>query len=64
MQIPNIRNKFWSDTLKSWINMCKIVKVSNYFELYTLPLWYNTLISKYPLSLPQLYKHGINIVGD
>ena len=64
MQIPNIRNKFWSDTLTSWINMCKMVKPYNYFELYTLRLWYNPLISQYPLFLPQLYKQGINIVGD
>ena len=64
IQIPNIRNKFWYDTLTSWINMCKIVKPNNYFELYTLPLWYNPLISKYPLFFPKLYKQGINLVGD
>ena len=52
MQIPNIRNKFCYDTLISWINMFKIVKPNNYFELYTLPLWYNPLISKFPAFLP------------
>lgn len=35
-----------------------------YSELYTSPIWYNPLISEYPLFSPNLYKNGINIVGD
>ena len=44
--------------------MCKNVKPKNYSELYTLPLWYNPLISEYPLFFRNLYHNGINIVGD
>ena len=62
--IPNITNKFWQDTLLSWVKMCKKVKPKDYSELCTLPLWYNPLISKYPLFFEKLYNNGINIVGD
>ena len=63
-KIKNIRNKFWQDTLSSWVYMCKTIQPKNYTELYTLPIWHNPLLSKYPLFLPDLYNKGINLIGD
>ena len=64
IQLPKIQNKFWHDTLLSWTYMCKRIKPKNFLELCQLPIWYNPLISKYPLFLPDLNKRGINLVGD
>ena len=44
--------------------MCKKIQLKDYSELYRLPIWYNPLVSTYPLILPELYKKGINQVGD
>ena len=44
--------------------MCNNVKPKNYSQLYTSPLWYNPLISEYPLFFRTLYHKGIYIVGD
>ena len=63
-KIKNIRNKFWQDTLSSWVYMCKTIQPKNYAELYTLPIWHNPLLSEYPLFFPDLYNKGINIIGD
>ena len=55
--IENFRfNKFWYDTLSSWVYMC-ILKIPprNFTGLYKLPLWHNPELSKYPLFFPELY---------
>ena len=44
-QIHKIQNKFWHDTLSSWIYMTKKIKPNNYLELCQLNIWYNPLIS-------------------
>ena len=63
-KIKKIRNQFWQDTLSSWVYMCKNIQPKNYTDLYTLPIWYNPLLSDYPLFLPELYNNGINLIGD
>ena len=63
-KLKNIRNKFWYDTLSSWVYMCKKIQPQNYTELYKLPIWYNPELSKYPLFFPELYNNGINLIGD
>ena len=64
IKIPKIQNKFWRDALLSWTNMCKRIEPKNFLELCQLPIWYNPLISKHPLFLPELNNKGINLIGD
>ena len=54
LKLPKIKNKFWRDALSSWTFMCKKINPNNYLELCQLPIWYNPLISKKPLFLPEL----------
>ena len=63
-KIKNIRNKFWQDTLSSWVYMCKKFQPTKYSELYTMPIWHNPYISTYPMFFPELYNNGINLIGD
>ena len=63
-KIGNISNKFWQDTLSSWVYMCKRIQPKNYIELYTLPIWHNPLLSNFPLFFPELNNNGINLIGD
>ena len=63
-KLNEIKNQFWQDTLTSWIKMCEQLKPENYEELCTNPIWYNPLISEEPLLMSNLYKKGINIIGD
>ena len=63
-KIPNIQNRFWQDTLSSWVHMCKKIQPRNYTELYRLQLWHNPLLSSSPLFFPELYGNGINLIGD
>ena len=63
-KLNNIKNKFWYDTLSSWVKLCSQLKPRNYQELCSNPIWYNPLVSDDPLFLPYLYKKGINIIGD
>ena len=43
--------------------MCKKIQPQT-IPSYKLPIWYNPLVSTYPLFFPELYKKGINRVGD
>ena len=40
------------------------LRIYNTFDLLTIPLWYNPLISDKPLYLPDWYQKGVIIVGD
>ena len=44
--------------------MCGQLKPENDEELCTNPIWYNPLILEEPLFMSNLYKKGINIIGD
>ena len=63
-KLNNIKNKFWYDTLSSWVKLCSQLKPRNYEELCSNHIWYNPLVSDDHLFIPYLYKKGINMIGD
>ena len=44
--------------------MCRQLKPENYEELFSNTIWYTPLISNDPFFMPNLYKKGINTIGD
>ena len=63
--ILNTKNKFWSDTLSAWKEMCNKTKISNINEAYSVPLWSNPIFSpEYLLDYSTWYNQGINLIGD
>ena len=58
----SIKNKFWSDVIKSVCDVCKNASIRSIEHILSMPLWYNTQII--PNRLPKWVEMGIITIGN
>ena len=62
--LKKITNTFWKDVIIDWIKLLNSQTIHSNEDIMKSPIWYNHLISNYPLYIRNWDKVGIKFVSD